>query len=540
VTMRDHLDLVRFRWRAVLAGLLLGLLVAGLFTVLVPRQYASDVVLFLSPSSVAADPGGAVDAGELAAQRMTTYTEVLTSDTIANQVAARLGAEVAPNEIAGKITASFTPDTFLITATVVDRSPEQAARIANLVGEEFIRAVAELETPPGSDREGVLVARVFEAAEPATAPASSSPPFNLLLGALLGLLAGFLLAVFRDKLDSTIRSPGQLEQIVGAPVIGEITADPGLAEHPLVITNRPQSHSAHEFRRVSTTMQFGDPAHENRLILLAGTAPGVGSTTTLRNVATAMANSGEKVLVIETDSRESSMADRLGPGPAVGPATVPLADTGLHAIRTVQRGLDVLPAQSLYALLRTSLDARQANSVTPEAVPPDPGELLSSTAMAEFVAAVRERYDHVLVDAAPLLDAADAAAVAGLADGVVLVVRIGRTSRDQVRAALGVIDGVAARVLGVVVTGAPATPRDRRYVRSARRPAQAGSRGPGGTARPRSSAPPRAAPVAARPAEENGSVSAYRPAGEPSRRPSPVPRASGTGRSPESGRIDGR
>ena len=95
-------------------------------------------------------------------------------------------------------------------------------------------------------------------------------------------------------------------------------------------------------------------------------------------------------------------------------------------------------------------------------VPPNPAELLGSARMADAVSGLRGSYDKVLLDAAPLLPVTDAAVCAGLADGVLLVVRWGRTSREEVAEAAAMLEQVHANVLGAVLNGRRLTRSERR------------------------------------------------------------------------------
>ena len=426
MTPREYLDVVRAHWRIVVACLCLGLLAAAAVTLLTPRRYAADVTIYIAAQPSDGDLGTALDGGELAAQRMATYLEVITSDRIAAEVAQQLG--VSPADVAGEVSATASPDTVLLTATVVDPSPQRAVQIANLVAERFVANVAQLETPPGSTTAPLVTARIFEPARPSAGPVTPRPLFNLLLGGIVGLLAGLGLALLRHRNDTSVTSPEELREITGVPVLGAIEQDPAMTRHPLIVDHDRSSRVAEAFRRLRTNLQFLDVDRRRSLWLVTSAMPGDGKTSTVANLATVMADAGSRVLVVEADLRRPRLAELLGVDRTVGLTNVLVRRMpGGQAVQRVRSGLDVLASGML---------------------PPNPSELLGSTAMAALLTQVRAEYDLVLLDASPLSPVADAVALAPQVDGVLLVVPHGAVDRQQLAAAVDTARSVSAPLLG--------------------------------------------------------------------------------------------
>jgi capsular exopolysaccharide synthesis family protein len=428
---RQYLELTRARWPSLLAGLLLGLLVGVGVTVLMPPKYSAAATIFVSARSPNGDLADAVEGGDLSAQRMATYIEVLRSDRLAAEVATRLGDGVSADEVSDKITASSTPDTLFLTATVVDQSPQRAADIANLVADGFIDNVAELEAPDLATAPFVT-ARTFQRAVPPTSPTEPRPVLNIALGLVLGLIAGIGLALLRNAFDQSIRSRDQLRRALDAPVLGMIGADNDLPKHPLAFRERRRSRVAEAYRYLRTNLQFVDVNDDHRVILVASAGPGEGRTTTVCNLALAMAAAGRRVLVIEADLRHPRAADLFGVERTVGLTNILAGRTEwMTAVQRWKNLLDVLPSGPL---------------------PQNPGELLSLPTMARLLADVRAEYDVVIIDSPPLGPVSDALVLAPLVDGVVLVVRWGKTTTSAVEDAAESLDVVSARLLGSVMT----------------------------------------------------------------------------------------
>jgi capsular exopolysaccharide synthesis family protein len=443
VTPRQYLDLARARWRSVLAGLLLGLLASVGVTALMPPKYSAAVTIFVSAQTPGGDLAAAVEGGDLSAQRIATYLEVLRSERVAAEVATRLGGGLTTREVADKITASTTPDTLFLTATVVDQSPQRAADIANLVAARFIDTVAELERPDPQSAP-LVTARTFQSAVPPTSPTEPRPVLNIALGLVLGFVAGLGLALLRNAFDQSIKSRDQLRRAVEAPVLGMIATDKDVPKHPLAFRDRPHARVAEAFRQLRTNLQFVDVNGDHRVILVTSAAPGDGKTTTVCNLALAMADAGRRVLVIEADLRHPRTADLFGVERTAGLTNV------------LAGRMDWMPAVQRW---RNSLDV-----LTSGPLPPNPSELLSLPTMVRLLADVRARYDVVIIDSPPLAPVSDASVLAPRVDGVVLVVRWGKTTTSAAGDAAESLRAVSSRLLGTVMTMIRGR-RLRRYVR---------------------------------------------------------------------------
>jgi capsular polysaccharide biosynthesis protein/O-antigen ligase len=190
-TLREYVEVARARWRFVVTGVLLGLCAAVTVTLSTRPLFESDVTIYISARTV--------EGGELATERIPTYVEVITSERIATEVARALGPDVSPSDVARRISVTNPQDTVLVTATVVDPSPEQATRIADLVADLVVGSAAELERPAGSTAPPLVAARVFEPPEVPTEPVLPRPRVNIGLGALMGLIGGLAFALLRER-----------------------------------------------------------------------------------------------------------------------------------------------------------------------------------------------------------------------------------------------------------------------------------------------------------------------------------------------------
>lgn len=431
--LQEYLRLIRKRWRILTAAVVATLALAAAATVLTPREYSASTRLFVSTSG-ADSTTSLLQGSNFTQQRVKSYADVITTPKVLGPVVDELGLAESAEVLGSRVAATVPLDTVLIDVSVRDRSAEQAARIADAVGREFTSTVTDLESTDGTSSP-VKVTIVSSATVP-TAPVSPRPLRNGLLGLLAGLVLGLGLAIGRDKLDTSVKNERDLGAVTSAPVLGGIVFDPEAPKRPLIVQNDPHSGRAEAFRVLRTNLQFVDVADAPRSIVLTSTVPLEGKTTTTANLALTMAAGGMRVCVVEGDLRRPRLLEYLGLEGAVGLTNVLIGQAELDDVLQPFAGhdLSVLGAGSL---------------------PPNPSELLGSTAMAKTLRELETRFDYVVIDAPPLLPVTDAAVLSTVAGGTVVVVGAGRVTREQLSKALGSLQAVNGHVLGVVLNMLP-------------------------------------------------------------------------------------
>ena len=433
--LRDYLKTIARRWPTIIALTLIGMAVAAVLTITSTRMYSSSAQMFVSTSQ--ADSGQAYQGELFSQQRAQSYARLLSGEEIARRVVKTLDLSMTPAELSDEISASVVLDTVLLEVTVTDERAQRAQQIAKTLSEEFVGYVAELETPEGLDA-APIKATVVDPASFSGDPVSPKPVLNLSIGLILGLALGLVTAVLREVIDSTIKSPEDLARTIDSPLLGTITFDKSTPKSPLITSLGTHHPRVEAFRILRTNLQFIDIDSSNRVFVITSSVPSEGKSTTAANVAIATALGGRRVALVEGDLRRPRIREYFGVEGAVGVTTTLIGRVTLDAAlqeHSPTPGLDILTSGTL---------------------PPNPSELLQTNAMAELIDDLRQRYDVVFIDAPPLLPVTDAAILSTLADGVILVIRHGKTSREQLRSAVERLEAVGGRLLGTVINMTPA------------------------------------------------------------------------------------
>jgi tyrosine-protein kinase Etk/Wzc len=264
---------------------------------------------------------------------------------------------------------------------------------------------------------------------------------KIILGVLVGLLLGLGGAFFLEYLDQTIKNAGDVERVIGVPVLGLIPYDAALAASNgkgasvTIITRRGMDQPAAEaFRSLRTNVTFVGAERPLQLLSVTSPGPSEGKSTTAANLAVALAEGGQRTLLIDGDLRRPLIHRAFGLVQEPGLTDVLVGHTpAREAIRPeVVPGLDVLPGG---------------------AIPPNPSELLGSHGMLTLIGELRRDYHYILMDTPPTLPVTDACVVASSADGAILVLRSGDTEEVAAQRAVEQLRRVNARIAGVVLNG---------------------------------------------------------------------------------------
>lgn len=291
-------------------------------------------------------------------------------------------------------------------------------------------------------------ARVLDEAQKPKAPFKPDLKQALLLALVLGIVLGVGLALLLELADVTVKSQADIESLVDVPFLGllplividgpddakgdRVAALRAMRERDLFILKNPRSAVAECARFIRTNLLFMSPDRPLRTLVVTSPAPQEGKTTTAVTTAISLAQTGNRTLIVDTDMRKPRLHRVFGIDTDVGIANVLLGETTLDEaiVKSDVPNLDVLICGVL---------------------PPNPAEILLSVRFKEIVGELAARYDRVVFDTPPIGPVTDPAILGTLVDGVVLVAKCEKTTKDSVKQAMRALKGANARVLGVVL-----------------------------------------------------------------------------------------
>jgi polysaccharide biosynthesis transport protein len=478
-----------------IASLLLAGGAAYLVSSSLPKVYEAKVTLLVGQSSSSSTPNYN---DLLASQRISqTYADLATTGTILGQVMANAGLSVTVDEFRQRVKADAPTNSTLVTVTVQDGDPQRAANLANAIGNQLIAAsdsvygknsqvqdfiagqisatqvqIQDTQTQIDSlaglksrtDAEAVQLqalrdritslrasyaallglpgsgANAVTVVDPATAPLAPSSPrvlLNTLLAALVGLLLALGIAFTMEYLDDTVKSPEDVESATGLATLGTVLkmkGEKGRSEfYRLATLLYPRGPAAEAYRTLRTNLEFASVDEPVKTLLVTSSIPSEGKTTTSGNLAVAFAQAGRSVILLDADLRKP----------------------GVHKL------FDLPNVSGLTSLLRTDDvtldDVAQATEeerlrvVATGPLPPNPAELLGSHRMQTILERLIAAADLVIVDSPPLQAVADAAILASITDGTLLVIDAGRTRRAAAGRGREALAKSGARVLGAAL-----------------------------------------------------------------------------------------
>ncbi len=294
--------------------------------------------------------------------------------------------------------------------------------------------------------------RVLDPAVPGKAPVRPRLLFNMGLALLAGLALGIGAAFAMEVFDNTVKNQEEAEAVLGVPVLGLIPVIGEKAsrkpspdeqkQRDLGVFQDPKSSAAEACRSIRTNLLFMSPDRPLKAILVTSPGPQEGKTATAINLAITMSQAGTRVLLVDTDLRKPRIHRVFGTGNETGISNLIVGEGDLDRaiVRSSVPNLDILPCGPL---------------------PPNPAELLHTRQFANIMAECSRRYDRVIYDSPPTSAVTDPAVIGNLADGVVLIIRAGRTSREAAAHARRQLADAKARVLGAIVNRVD--PSDRYY-----------------------------------------------------------------------------
>lgn len=427
--IRDYLRVFKQYWFVIVAVAVAVFGITAFVTYSATPLYRSTAAIYVSPSGTT--PNELSQGTTFLQGQMESYAELVETSTVLEPVIAELGLLETPKALSKSIAAKASGTSVILKVSATWDSAETAAQLANAAAASLSNRITEL-APARPDGSASVEVEVVQSASVPEKPFSPQVGRNLMAGLVAGLLLGYLAALLVAVLDTRLRTPEQIREVAKSPVIAQLptTGDTALA---------PGSRGAYAeaFRRLRANLDFIDAGDRPLQLVVTSSVVGEGKSTVAVNIARACAETGQRVLLIDADLRRPTVHTQLGLDSSIGLSTVLAGKAQLDdAVLPIGRGgnFHVLPSGIL---------------------PPNPTELIESTAMEHLLAETKHSYDIVIIDSPPVLAVVDAVVLARKASGAVLVGRLGKLRRDELKRALENFEHFGSPLLGIVFNGLP-------------------------------------------------------------------------------------
>jgi capsular exopolysaccharide synthesis family protein len=491
----EHVDLIKYlvlfwhwSWLIILV-VVIACGAAYFVSIRIPPIYEAQttVLVNMASSNQSSDFGFVM----LNSQLTQTYSQMLTKKPVLDEVASRLGLiKVDPKTI----TAKPVSNTQLINIFVESTDPRLAADIANTLVTVFSDQVQSLQTtryseseqnlqaqmtdvdkkikaandqlalatdPAEKDRLETMIANYSQTysgllqsyeqvrlaanqtsssivqIDPAVVPIAPIKPrilLNVAFAGLVGALLTVCIIVAIDLLNDTIKTPDEITDKLGLPVLGVISHYKNNDKKPIT-ESQPFSPVSEAFRTLRTNVKYAEASRSKMVhsIMIISALPSEGKTDVLVNLGVVLAHNGLQVLLIDADLRRPSLHRRLGLNNMVG-----ISQLFMHP--EISSELALQPTQIKGLSVLTSGDT-----------PPNPSELLGSPTLGTLLQGFTTNYDVILIDTAPVLAVTDAAVMLPYVDSAILVVKPGTTHMAALRRVVDQFNHINGKLLGVVL-----------------------------------------------------------------------------------------
>jgi receptor protein-tyrosine kinase len=408
---------MRRRWVVLLVFLLTTALGAA-FAFSQPKRYESAATIAFTPDL--ASDSGFVPPTDTLDGLVSTYAQTAKSRSIRMRAEEELG-----RPLPGTVDTETQQGAGILRIVGKDTDPEGAAITARVVANVFIASI---------DDNRLLLARVVDPALPPSTPVQPRPPLIIAVSALLGLVAGLMLALALEHFRRRVESSADVAEFTQAPVIGRLPRARRLQRSGagLVWADRKLANLHEGFRALRTNVEFvtkGAPAS----IQVTSPNPSQGKSTVVANLGVAFAQVGVETLVLDADLRRPYQHTIFGLDNSRGLSTLmAIPDSDVEPQATGVSNLWVMPSGP---------------------VPPNSTEMLHIR-FERVLEQLRRRFTLVLVDSPPILPVSDARLIAPHTDGVILVISSGTQKPAGLRSALDKLALVEANILGIVLNQA--------------------------------------------------------------------------------------
>jgi tyrosine-protein kinase len=495
-TVADYLAILRRRKWIVIVPPLAAAVAAYVMSMGQDPLYRATATVFFNRASVVTSITGVDPSGGDANRFLATQASIARSPVLAQRIATASGITgMTPGRVLGESAVTPSTDSDIVEVAIQDRDQNVAARLANTYATQFAQFSKEQATQYIDDALTSLEVRIKSLAahgqsgsalyasliqqqgqlatigkllagnasllQPAEGAAKirPRPKRNAILGFLFGGVVGLALAFLAEALDRRIRNEHEIDEALGIPLLARIPQPPRALQktNDLVMLREAGGAQAETFRKLRTSIEFVNPDGAARKIMVTSAMEQEGKSTTIANLAVALARGNRRVVVVDLDLRRPYLSRLFHVGARPGITDVALNRTPLaDALRAI--GL----ATGLQEPSRNGKGGASNGRAATDGVlhllpagtlPPSAGETLQDERLLAVLDELAGKFDIVLIDAPPLLAFGDTMTLSSHVDAIFAITRLGRVQRPILHEFARQLAACQARLLGYVLTG---------------------------------------------------------------------------------------
>lgn len=394
-------------------------------------EYKSSVTILLVADENRVDKEVTQTDLNINSSLISTYSSIAKSTNVVQKTINNLGIDINASKLQKNIEATQIDKTQFLKITVRNANPETAKNIANELAKVFTEQIKEIY-----NLENISI---VDKAETENVPFNINHTKDMVIFACVGILLSAILVVAIYILDDTIKDEKQIERNLKMQTLGRLPLDK--EKNELIIEDNPKSHIVESIKTIRTNILY---TNNKKTILITSSRPNEGKSWIINNLAVAFAQTGQKVILVDTDLRKENNRDEIfniEKGEGLSDFIKEISFDKLENLSKSKQFIKETKIPNLHILQKGT-------------IPPNPAELISSENMKRLLELLKSMYDIILLDGTPCMVVSDSIALSSMVDSTILIAESKKTKINDLRKTKKLVEDVNGKILGVITNKA--------------------------------------------------------------------------------------
>ena len=426
INIKDFLDYLKKYSLMIVCFILFCVLVIGVFDRFfkVPLYQSNTTVVLVKDDNKDDVESDTINQNDIQINQklVSTYSEIIKSRLVLNQVIRELNLDYTFEKLYKEISVSQVADTAILKIVVTDKTKENSRNIANKVAEVFTKEISSIYKLNN-------VSVIDEALTPSI-PSNINIMKDIVIVGMLSFAGSIAIVFVIFYFDDTLRSIDDMEEEIKTPVIAKVYKDNNGID--LIVEKKPNAVASESIRTLRTNLQFSSVDEKIKTILVTSSVPSEGKSFVAANLASAFAQTGKRVLIVDCDLRKGRQHKIFGVSGKKG-----LSNLLIGEIEKYKEYVAKTNVKDVYLIPRGIF-------------PPNPSELLNSKKNALLITLLKKDFDIVILDGAPIIGLSDSLILSSIVDKVLVVSALNYTKKTDLRNTITALNNVNANIAGFV------------------------------------------------------------------------------------------